>query len=102
MLKAGLGLETSIIFIQKLFLQNCSFAYVGFNLYRLFRTDNQRDKQVLIVVKKDILNRVIIDNQIDLISHLYYFCSNIQEINLKFGKILRKTKIVNLYNKKVG
>lgn len=57
--------------------------------------------QVLIVIKKHILDRIIIDNQTDLISHSYCFCLDIKEIDLKSGKILRKTKIINLYNNKI-
>ncbi len=31
--------------------------------------DNQKDMQVLIAVKKDILNMVIIENRTDLVCH---------------------------------
>ena len=57
--------------------------------------------QVLIAIKKEILDRVIIDNQKDLISHLYCLCFDIKEFDPKFGKSLRKTRIVNLYDNKV-
>ena len=58
--------------------------------------------QVLITVKKDILDRVIIDNRTDLISHSYCLCLEIKKFDPKSGKSLRKTKIVNLYDNKVG
>ena len=57
--------------------------------------------RVLIVVKKNILDRVIIDNQTDLINYLYCLYLDIQEFNPKFGKSPRKTRIVNLYDNKV-
>lgn len=102
LLKAGLGLGTSIICIEKHFLKTCSLDYARFNFYWLFKTDNQRDMWVLIAIKNDILNRIIIDNQIDLINHLYCFCLDIKKIDLKSGKILRKTRIFNLYDNKIG
>lgn len=43
--------------------------------------------QILIAVEKNILDRMIIDNQIDLISYFYYFCLNIKEFDLKSVKI---------------
>ena len=82
-LEAGLGLEASIICIQKLFLRNRSLAYVGFNFYWLSGTDNQRDMQVLIAVKKDILNKVIIVNQMDTIKHPYCLYLDIKEFDPK-------------------
>lgn len=58
--------------------------------------------QVLIVSKKHILNKVIINNQTDLISHPYHFYLDIKEIDLKFRKNLRQIRIINLYDNKIG
>lgn len=58
--------------------------------------------RVLIAVKKNILDRVIIDNQTDLISHPYSFCLDNKEFDLKSEKCLRKTRIVNFYDNKIG
>ena len=58
--------------------------------------------QVLIAVKKDILNRVIINNWTDLISHSYYLYLDIKEFDPKSEKSLGKTRIVNLYDNKIG
>lgn len=37
--------------------------------------------QVLIIVKKDILDKVNIKNQTDLFNHPYCFCLNIKEFD---------------------
>lgn len=58
--------------------------------------------QVLIIVKKDNLNQIFIKNQTDLIYYSYYLYFNIKEFDPQSGKNLRKTKIVILYNNKVG
>ena len=101
-LEAGLGLKALIVCIQKPFLGNRSLPHTGFNLYWLSGTDNQRDMRVLIVVQKNILDRVIIDNQTDLISHLYCLYLDINEFDPKSRKNLRKIRIINLYDNKVG
>lgn len=79
-----------------------SLAHAGFNLYWPSETDNQKDIRVLITVKKDILDKVVIENQTDLISYPYCFCLDIKELDPQSGKNLRKTRIINLYNNKVG
>lgn len=57
--------------------------------------------QVLIVVKKNILNKKIVENQINLICHPYYIILDIRTLNLVFRKYLRKTRVVNLYDNKI-
>ena len=101
-LEAALGLEASVVCIQEPFLGNRSLVHAGFNLYWPTGTDNRRDMRVLIAVKKDILHKIVIDNRTDLISHPYYLCLDIKEFDLQSGKNLRKTRIVNLYDNKVG
>lgn len=64
--------------------------------------DDRRNMRVLSAVKKDILNRVVIKNQLNLISYLDYFCLDIQEFDLKSGKPLSKAGVINLYNNKFG
>lgn len=58
--------------------------------------------RVLIVVRKDILNKVMIENRTNQVNHLYYITLDIREIDPVTKKYLRKTKIVNLYDNKVG
>lgn len=58
--------------------------------------------RVLTAVRKDVLSKVIIDNQIDLISHSYCSVLDIKELHPLSRKVLRKTRVVNLYDNKVG
>ena len=58
--------------------------------------------RVLIAVRKNILTKIVIDNQTDLVSHLYYLILNIKELHPCFGKVLKRTRVVNLYDNKVG
>ena len=58
--------------------------------------------RVLIAIRKDILNRVVIENQTDLISHLYCICLDIKKVDPQSGKRPRKTSVVNPYDNKIG
>ena len=58
--------------------------------------------QVLIAIRKDILNKVIIENRTDLVSHPYYIALDIKKLNQVSRKYSRKTQIVNLYDNKIG
>ena len=58
--------------------------------------------RVMIAVRKDIPNTIIVENRTDLISHPYCICLDIKEIDGQTEKRLRKTKVINLYDKKIG
>lgn len=62
----------------------------------------KKDMQVLITVQKDILNTVIIENQTNSVSYLYYIILNIRKHNMISGKYSKKIRIVNLYDNKNG
>ena len=100
-LEASIGLDAGIVCIQEPFLGNRDISHSGFNLYWPAGTDNQKDMRVLVAVKKDILNRVIMENWTNLISHPYCQILDIRELYLQSGRYLRKTRIVNLYDNKV-
>ena len=58
--------------------------------------------RILIVVKKYILNKIIIENWTDLVNYPYYIILDIREYNPTSGKYLRKTRVVNVYDNKIG
>ena len=58
--------------------------------------------RVLVAIKKDILNKVIIENRTDLVSHPYCIVLDIREYNPTSGKYLRRTRVVNLYDNKIS
>lgn len=58
--------------------------------------------QVLIAVKKDILNKIIFENFTDLVSHSYYIILDIRELSSVSRKYSRRTRLVSLYDNKIG
>lgn len=58
--------------------------------------------RVLTTIKKNILSKIILGNQRDLFSHLYYCILNIKR-HLCFSKeAFKKTRVVNLYDNKTS
>ncbi len=53
-------------------------------------------------MRKDIPNKVIIENRTDLVGHPYCIVLDIKELYSSFGRHSRRTKVVNLYDNKTG
>lgn len=53
-------------------------------------------------VRKNILYKIIINNQKNLANYLYCSILDIKELHSLSRKNLRKTRIINLYDNKVG
>ena len=100
--EVGLGLDAAVVCIQEPFLGNRNISHSGFSLYWPFGTDNCKDMRVLTAVRKDILNKVITDNRTDLVSHLYCLVLDFKELHPVTRKVVRKTRVVNLYDNKVA
>lgn len=64
--------------------------------------DDYKNMQVLTIVKKDILHKLIIDNKTDLISYPYYSHLDIKKLYSMSRKVLKKTTIINLYDNKIN
>ncbi len=101
-LEAGLSLGAAVVCIQEPFLGNRSISHSGFNLYWPSGTENRRDMRVLTAVRKEIVNEVIIDDRTDLASHPYCMVLDLKEPYRESGKRPRRTRIVNLYDNKLG
>lgn len=57
--------------------------------------------QVLTVLRKDLVSKIIIENWINLASHPYYIVLDFKEAYREPSKILRRTRIVNFYDNKL-
>lgn len=88
----------AIVYIQKPFSRNQNISHFKFNLYWPFGTNHQKNIRVLTAVKKNIIMRVIVENQTGLICDFYYTVLDIKEFYLQSKKFLQKTIIVNLYD----
>lgn len=98
MLKLGLGLNMGVNYIQKPFFGNNNLFYTRNNLDQLSKRYNQKNNQVLAIVKKNILNKIIIENETYLISYYYCIILNIIYYGLLLSKYKRKIRIINIHN----
>lgn len=78
------------------------FAHAGFNLYWPAGDHDRKDNRVLIAVRKDLLNKTIVENRIDLVSHPYGMVLDITEGQIHTKGRRRKTRIVTIYDNKLG
>ena len=101
-LEAGLGLNAAVVCIQEPFLGKHNISHSGFNLYWPSGTENRKDMRVLTAVRKDMLSKVVVENRTDLVSHPYCMVLDIREPHPQAGKAFRRTRVVNLYDNKVG
>lgn len=101
-LEAGLGLDARIVCIQEPFLGKKNLAHSGFGLYWPAGTHNRKDYQVLIAVRKDLLDSTIVENRTDLISHPYDIVLDITEGDIHGRGQRRKTRIINVDDNKLG
>lgn len=101
-LEAGLGLNAGIVCIQEPFLDKKNLAHAGFSLYWPVKSYDRRENHVFIAVRKDLLNKTIIKNQTDLVSHPYGMILDITKGQIHIKEQKRKTWIVNIYDNKIG
>ena len=78
-LEAGLGLNAGVVCIQEPFLGKKNLAHAGFNLYWPAGPHDRKDNRVLVAVRKDLLNKTIVENRTDLVSHPYGMVLDITE-----------------------
>lgn len=77
-------------------------AHAGLSLYWPAGTHNCKDNWVLIAVRKDLLNKTIVENRTDLVSHPYGMVLDITKGQIHTKGRRRKTRIVNIYDNKLG
>ena len=75
---------------------------MGFDLYWPARLHDRKDNCVLVAVRKDLLNETIVENQIDFVNYSYSMMLDITERDIYAKEQKRKTKIVNVYDNKLG
>ncbi len=94
-LKTTLNLEAGIVIVQKPFIDNQEICYSRLNLYLSQR--ERKNIRVMIGVRKDLLDKFLVDHRTDLINHLYIILLEIHEFDPQSIKPEKKTQVVNVY-----
>lgn len=73
---------------------------MALNLYQPIGEKNKT--RVEIVVRIDLIEKLGIENQTELVKHLYILGTNVQEMDTILIRADKKTRLANKYDNKVG
>lgn len=74
-LETAINIRAGIICLQKSFIGNRNITYSVFNLYLLERSKTK--VRIVTIIKKKLINEIIIENRLVLIDYLYFLLLNI-------------------------
>jgi hypothetical protein len=96
-LETELTLKTEIVCLQKPYIGINNIAHGGYTI--LWPETGPRDKKrVVITIRKDLQNSLIIEPRTDLINYLYALALDIWDIHHITRKKIRRTRLINMYN----
>ena len=98
--ETALYVGAGIVMIQELFIGNWEICHSGFNVYWL--PDKRKEIRVMTAVRKDLGYKIMIYYKTNLIHHLYFMLLEICKLHPQSKKSRRKTRVVNVYNNRVG
>ncbi len=100
MLEMPLRIGAKIVNLQQPFIWNKSITHSAFNFYWSRGLKNKT--QVLTTVKKELRDKIIVDNRTDLIDHPYLLTLDILDVDNWTNKPVRPTQVINGYDNHVG
>lgn len=92
----ALNIRVGITCLQKPFIENRSISHNVFNFYWSKGLKNK--VQVFTIIKKELVNKIIVDNRTNLVDHSYFLTLDLQDIDNRINKLAIQTKVVNLYD----
>ena len=64
--------------------------------------NERKDARILTAVRRNILNRIVVDNKSDLKSYLYIIIVDVRRNDLINRELGRRIRIVNIYDQNLG
>jgi ribonuclease HI len=98
-LESALEIGAGVVCIQEPFIGKKVLIHSAFNLY--WPSGCRKDLRVMTAVRRDILNRVVVESRSDIVNHPYCLTLDIQELSTRNGSG-RRTRVVNVYDNIVG
>lgn len=99
-LKIALNIGAGIVMLQKPFINTQEISHNAFNLS--WSQAEKKEIKVIIIIQKKFTNKIMVEYKTDLINHPYVMLLEICKLDLKFTKLRRKTRVVNVYDNWVG
>lgn len=95
-LKTVFSIKAGIVIIQKPFISSQKLCHSGFNFYLLKR--EKKDIKVITVIKKDFVNKIVVDYKTDIIDYPYFILLEICKLKIYSKRHERKIQGINIYN----
>ena len=99
-LETALSVGAGIVMIQEPFIGSRELCHSGFNFY--WPQGERKEIRVMTAIKKDLGDKISVDHRTDLIHHRYFMLLQICKIDPQSKRPGRKTRIVNVYDNRVG
>ena len=99
-LETALSVKAGIVMVQEPFIGSRELCHSGFNFYWPER--ERRDIRVMTAVRKDLVDKIVVDHRTDLIDHPYFMLLEICELDLRSTRPGRKTRVINVYENRIG
>jgi hypothetical protein len=96
-LETGLALKAEIVCLQEPYIGINNITHGGYTI--LWPETGLKDKKrVLIIIRKDLQNNLIIELRTNLINHPYALALDIWDIHYIIRKKIRRTRLINVYD----
>jgi Endonuclease-reverse transcriptase len=99
--ETGLALNAAFICLQEPYIGVHSFSHPGYEIKWPEKGEN-KEKRVLIAIRKDLLTKVITEARSDLVNHSYVIALDIWDLQLDTQKKARRTRLINCYDNRIG
>ena len=99
-LETALSITAEMVMLQKPFIGNREISHSVFNFY--WPQGNRSEIRVVTAIRKDLMDKLVIENRTDLVNHPYFILLEIWELDQLSKKPRRKTRALNVYDNRVG
>ncbi len=94
------SIGAGIVMLPDPFIGIREISHSAFNLY--WPQAERKEIKVMTAVQKELTDKIVLQNRTDLVNHPYVMLLEIRELDPRSKKSGRKTRVVNVYNNRVG
>jgi hypothetical protein len=99
-LESGLQLRAGLVCLQEPYVVR-DFSHPGY-LIHWPEEGSRKEARVAVVVRKDLLNKWVVEARTDLINHPYALAIDIWELERGTKRRARRTRVINCYDNWIG
>ena len=99
-LETVISIKARIVMVQEPFIGSREICHSEFNFY--WPPGKRKEIRVMTVVRKDLGDKIMVDHRTDFIYHPYFILLENRELDPQSKKPGRITRVVNVYNNRVG